>query len=159
MLQLFTLIHVDPEAYHPKLEGPDLRSSFDSISPNEPRFPKSLYLIQPLFSAYELNPVAQATQGHVAIPGGLDLDAWIVPSESAPADKLAAEPEKPRVRKNKKSKEKESAPDIYSLRRRARCQIVRQPSHCYAANPWPYPPQPITLSFTSVFYPSLWDCR
>ena len=60
-----------------------------------------------MFSAYELNPVAQTAQEHVAIPEGLDLDAWIVPSEAAAADKLVAEPEEPRVRKNKKGKEKE----------------------------------------------------
>ena len=60
-----------------------------------------------MFSAYELNPVAQTAQEHVAIPEGLDLDAWIVPSEAVAANKLVVEPEEPRVKKNKKGKEKE----------------------------------------------------
>jgi len=45
----------------------------------EPRFPKSLYLIHPLFSGYELNPVGINAQASVAVPEGLDLDSWIVP--------------------------------------------------------------------------------
>ena len=45
----------------------------------EPRFPKSLYLIHPLFSGYDLNPVGINAQASVAIPEGLDLDSWIVP--------------------------------------------------------------------------------
>lgn len=45
----------------------------------EPVFPKSLYLVHPLVSAYPLNPVASAAQGNVPIPEGLDLDKWIVP--------------------------------------------------------------------------------
>jgi len=50
------------------------------VTPSEePRFPKSLYLIQPLFSGYELNPVGTNAQASVAIPEGLDLDSWIVP--------------------------------------------------------------------------------
>jgi AP-3 complex subunit delta-1 len=81
-LQLFTFISADLDAYRPKpqsstpsLAGP---SSIDVVSPDEPRFPKSLYLIQPLFSDYELNPVALHAQASVPVPEGLDLDAWIV---------------------------------------------------------------------------------
>lgn len=47
--------------------------------PEAPRFPKSLYLIQPLFSVYELNPVAAHAQVSIAVPDDLDLDTWIVP--------------------------------------------------------------------------------
>jgi len=83
-------------------------SSFDPIALTEPRFPKSLYLIQPLFSAYELNPVALHAQESVPIPEGLDLDAWIVPP---PPDSQASEygngPEERKVRKSKKGKGKE----------------------------------------------------
>lgn len=50
-----------------------------SSSSVEPRFPKSLFLVHPLFSVYELNPVAASAQASVPIPEGLDLDAWIVP--------------------------------------------------------------------------------
>jgi AP-3 complex subunit delta-1 len=45
----------------------------------EPRFPKSLYLIHPLFTGYELNPLGINAQTSVVIPEGLDLDSWIVP--------------------------------------------------------------------------------
>jgi len=38
-----------------------------------------LYLIGPLFTIYELNPVALTAQASVPVPEGLDLDAWIVP--------------------------------------------------------------------------------
>ena len=44
---------------------------------SEPHFPKSLYLIQPLFATYPLNPVAPEAQASVAVPKGLDLNAWI----------------------------------------------------------------------------------
>jgi AP-3 complex subunit delta len=58
------------------LDGPP--SSSDEL-----RFPKSLYLIQPLVSPYELNPVAATAQASVVPPEGLNLDAWFVepPSE------------------------------------------------------------------------------
>lgn len=81
-LQLFTFISADLNAYRPKpqsstpsLAGP---SSIDVVPLDEPRFPKSLYLIRPLFSEYELNPVALHAQASVPVPEGLDLDAWIV---------------------------------------------------------------------------------
>lgn len=58
------------------MDGPPLRS-------DELRFPKSLYLIQPLFSPYDLNPVAATAQASVVPPEGLNLDSWFVepPSE------------------------------------------------------------------------------
>ena len=54
-----------------QLDGPPSRS-------DELRFPKSLYLIQPLFTPYELNPVAATAQASVVPPEGLNLDAWFV---------------------------------------------------------------------------------
>jgi len=85
VLELCTLISADLNSYRPRADvispgpiaGP---SSFGSeVTPSEePRFPKSLYLIQPLFSGYELNPVGTNAQASVAIPEGLDLDSWIV---------------------------------------------------------------------------------
>jgi AP-3 complex subunit delta-1 len=59
-----------------QLDGPPSRS-------DELRFPKSLYLIQPLVTPYELNPVAATAQASVVPPEGLNLDAWFVepPSE------------------------------------------------------------------------------
>lgn len=104
-MQLFRFIQADLDAHRPKpLTTPGSSSSFDSDPTADPRFPKSLYLIQPLFSAYELNPVALAAQASVPVPEGLDLDAWIVapPRESAPE-----EPANRKVKKVKKGKGKE----------------------------------------------------
>lgn len=75
-----------------------------------PEFPKSLYLIHPLVSAYPLNPVASAAQANVPIPEGLDLDKWIVPP---PKDVLLTPAtegeERGRKPKKKKGKKKESS--------------------------------------------------
>lgn len=76
----------------------------------EPRFPKSLYLIRPLFTTYELNPVASTAQASVPIPEGLDLDAWIVPSQQ---DRVIDEDEDVddmtrKAKKSKKGKGKET---------------------------------------------------
>ncbi|KAJ7170232.1 Ap3d1 protein [Mycena filopes] len=66
-LQLFSFINADLNAYRPKPVD----------NPFAEAFPKSLYLLEPLHGAYELNPVALAAQASVPIPEGLDLDAWI----------------------------------------------------------------------------------
>jgi AP-3 complex subunit delta len=106
-LQLFTLINADLDAYRPKPENSDIGSSFDPMTSAEPRFPKSLYLIEPLFSRYELNPVAASAQASVPIPEGLDLDAWIVPSEASAIAEDVVENEEPHVKKSKKGQERE----------------------------------------------------
>lgn len=77
-------INADLHSYRPKqggtLEyGDSFASGFESAVSNEPHFPKSLFLIRPLFGSYELNPVALTAQESVPIPDGLDLDSWIVP--------------------------------------------------------------------------------
>jgi len=83
-----------------------LASSFDPVA--EPSFPKSLYLIRPLVSTYELGPVAPAAQASVPVPEGLDLDAWIVSAMQEPlVDDESHQVEK-RVKKSKKGKEKET---------------------------------------------------
>ncbi|KAH8101043.1 Adaptor protein complex AP-3 delta subunit [Phellopilus nigrolimitatus] len=86
ILQLFNFIRADLSSYRPKPkpEFPNgfadaSTSVFDPVGTSEPHFPKSLYLLQPLFSAYPLNPIAPEAQASVAVPDGLDLDAWIVP--------------------------------------------------------------------------------
>jgi len=71
----------------------------------EINFPKSLYLIQPLFSAYELNPVASHAQTSVPIPDGLDLDAWIVPPPREPV--LSPEKTTSEKKTSKRGTEKE----------------------------------------------------
>jgi len=67
----------DLNSYQPKGHLP-ISPATDKPLSNEPAFPKSLYLIQPLFGSYELNPVASCAQASVPVPEGLDLDAWIV---------------------------------------------------------------------------------
>ncbi|KAJ6502639.1 adaptin N terminal region-domain-containing protein [Mycena vulgaris] len=106
-LQLFTFIQADLNAYRPKpVDNPfaEASSSFDPIASGEPRFPKSLYLLQPLHGAYELNPVALAAQASVLIPDGLDLDAWIV---SPPQEPVLEADLEAKARKIKKGKGKE----------------------------------------------------
>ncbi|KAJ3813936.1 adaptin N terminal region-domain-containing protein [Lentinula aff. lateritia] len=101
-LQLFNFILADLNSYRPRSTGNPFDESSSSYANSdvisEPRFPKSLFIIQPLFSSYELNPVAQHAQESVPIPEGLDLDAWIVPP---PADPLS-----PLERGEKKAKRK-----------------------------------------------------
>ncbi|KAJ7754976.1 adaptin N terminal region-domain-containing protein [Mycena maculata] len=107
-LQLFTFIQADLNAYRPRpiIDNPfaEASSSFDPMASGEPRFPKSLYLIQPLHGTYELNPVALAAQASVPIPDGLDLDAWIV---APPPEPVAGDDAEAKVRKVKKGKGKE----------------------------------------------------
>ncbi|KAM5535884.1 hypothetical protein V8D89_010502 [Ganoderma adspersum] len=129
LLQLFTFVRADLNAYKPQprsnltyggessmslslsAEGFGEPSSTVSPSPSsEPHFPKSLYLIKPLFGAYELNAVALSAQASVPIPDGLDLDAWIVPFQEEPS--LApgdAADEALEGKKGKKGKRKEGA--------------------------------------------------
>ena len=83
-LQLFNFISADVNSYlsHPRVASssplPGSSSHLDEpfSRPDELRFPKSLYLIQPLFASYELNPVAGTAQASIILPEGLDLDAW-----------------------------------------------------------------------------------
>ncbi|KAF7347534.1 AP-3 complex subunit delta [Mycena venus] len=108
-VQLFTFIQADLNAYRPKpVDNPfaEASSSFDPIGSAEPRFPKSLYLLQPLHGAYDLNPVALAAQASVPVPEGLDLDAWIVAPPQEPAPEVDADV---KARKVKKGKGKEKA--------------------------------------------------
>ncbi|KAF7307227.1 AP-3 complex subunit delta [Mycena indigotica] len=104
-LQLFNFIQADLNGYKPLPPNnpfAEASSSFDPVGSAEPRFPKSLYLIQPLHSAYELNPVALLAQASVPVPEGLDLDVWFV----APPPEPAAKPEL-KTPKSSKGKGKE----------------------------------------------------
>ena len=74
---------------------------------NGPQFPKSLYLVQPLFSSYELNAVAASAQAFVPVPDGLDLDSWIVPPP-----REAAQSSSPPVREKKKKVKKGKGKDV-----------------------------------------------
>jgi AP-3 complex subunit delta len=109
---LFAFIQADLNSYRPKFENgfgfPDAGPSFESA---EPRFPKSLYLIRPLFTSYELNPVALTAQENVPIPEGLDLDAWFVPPPPEPIIQINTDAdggiEKKKTKKGKKGKGRE----------------------------------------------------
>jgi AP-3 complex subunit delta len=80
-----TFIRADLSAFQPRPDsngvdyGEAGSSAFGMETSSEPRFPKSLFLVQPLFTTFELNPVAAQAQASVPVPEGLDLHAWIVP--------------------------------------------------------------------------------
>jgi len=83
-------------------------AAFDPVS--EPSFPKSLYLMHPLFTSYELNPVASIAQASVPVPDGLDLDAWIVPSmqERVVDEQDDGDLTERKTKRSKRGKERES---------------------------------------------------
>ncbi|TBU29793.1 Adaptor protein complex AP-3 delta subunit [Dichomitus squalens] len=126
LLQLFTFIRADLSAYKPQprntsmygessmspgAEGfgePSSTASASTSPASEPYFPKSLYLIRPLFGAYELNAVALSAQASLPIPEGLDLEAWIVPFKEDPTPLAGdATDEALEGKKGKKGKRKE----------------------------------------------------
>ncbi|KAI0800586.1 Adaptor protein complex AP-3 delta subunit [Fomes fomentarius] len=114
LLQLFTFIRADLTAYKPcppeSLKYSEVSAvGFGEPPSSDPRFPKSLYLMKPLFVAYELNAVALTAQASVPIPEGLDLDAWIVPfSEDIVSTQEAAGDEPLEGKKSKKNKKKDA---------------------------------------------------
>lgn len=76
-MQLFTFIRADLASFRAEDDsaaGPPADETSQS-----PTYPKSLLLINPLFSAYELNSVNTAAQDSIPVPESLDLDVWIVP--------------------------------------------------------------------------------
>ncbi|KAF8203875.1 adaptin N terminal region-domain-containing protein [Pholiota molesta] len=110
-LELFSFIAADLSSHRSRSDiassNPFSESSSaqdESTSSDELRFPKSLYLIQPLFSGYELNPVATNAQASVPVPEGLDLDAWIVPPPREVVQVKADEGDDDHEKKAKKSK-------------------------------------------------------
>ncbi|KAF8515768.1 Adaptor protein complex AP-3 delta subunit [Hysterangium stoloniferum] len=109
-LQLFTFVKADLSAFKPKVRPLAPTVEFDNAFadaplPSEPHFPKSLYLISPLTTSYELNPVAREAQGSVPVPEGLDLDSWIIPPPKEES-KLEAAHTAPTKKKKGKGKEK-----------------------------------------------------
>lgn len=68
-------------------------------------FPKSLYLIQPLFNSYTLNPVNAQAQASVPLPDGLDLDVWFIPP---PQSAKIFDEEGTKTKRSKKGKGKET---------------------------------------------------
>ncbi len=126
LLQLFTFVRADLSAYQPLprsslpysesgmvLSAEGFGEPSSTVSPSlisEPHFPKGMYLIKPLFGAYELNAVALSAQASVPVPDGLDLDAWIVPFQDGPSLVAGdAADEALEGKKGKKGKRKEGA--------------------------------------------------
>lgn len=75
-MQLFTFIRADLASFRPEDSNVGLPVNDTS---HHPVYPKSLLLINPLFSNYELNSVSIAAQDSIPVPEFLDLDVWIVP--------------------------------------------------------------------------------
>ncbi|KAG6888235.1 hypothetical protein C0992_009227 [Termitomyces sp. T32_za158] len=122
--QLFRLIQADLDAHRPKsstLFSPDSSGTYNP----EPRFPKSLYLVEPLSATYELNPVATNAQVSVPIPEGLNLDAWIIP----PPHEVVDQPtdRKKKGRKGKEKDAKESKTKASKKKAGVECQDVLAP--------------------------------
>lgn len=60
----------------------DIQGGFEDSnhkSNSNPPYPKSLFLLQPLFTSHELNTLAYKAQEAVRIPEGLNLDVDVVP--------------------------------------------------------------------------------
>jgi len=120
MVNLFTFVRADLSVYRPKTDvGMDMAVSmsasfgagFDDTgfgdNSLDPSFPKSLYLIRPLFSAYELNAVAPEAQSLVDVPVDLNLEAWIVPPPREFTEPFESDgTTEPKKKKSKKGKEK-----------------------------------------------------
>ncbi|KAF9786882.1 adaptin N terminal region-domain-containing protein [Thelephora terrestris] len=111
-LGLFVLISADLSQFKPRpAESYAFAGDSGAFEPasTEPEFPKSLYLIHPLVSAYPLNPVASVAQENVPIPEGLELDKWIVPppKDIVPTH-VTGEGERGRRPRKKKGKQKEA---------------------------------------------------
>jgi AP-3 complex subunit delta-1 len=109
-VQLFAFIRADLASFRP--EDDSITDPPVSETSQNPTYPKSLLLINPLFSAYELNSVNTAAQDCIPLPESLDLDAWIIPPprqytmpDAVPAD-YTPEGERPSVKKKLKGKGK-----------------------------------------------------
>jgi AP-3 complex subunit delta-1 len=108
-VQLFTFIRADLSSFRP--EDSNVGFLVNDTS-QHPAYPKSLLLINPLFSNYELNSVSIAAQDSIPFPEFLDLDVWIIPppKELSMDDAAAAndteEGERPLTKKKVKSKGK-----------------------------------------------------
>jgi AP-3 complex subunit delta len=109
-MQLFTFIRADLASF--RSEDPTAGLLVNDAN-QHPAYPKSMLLINPLFSNYQLNSVNIAAQDSIPVPEILDLDAWIVPppKEFSTADAATAndtqQGERPLTKKKVKGKGKE----------------------------------------------------
>lgn len=79
--QLLAFVSADLDKHVPPQRAgiPGMDDGFGDDS-NEPPYPKSLFLFQPLFTSHELNSLAYRAQEAVRIPDDLQLDIAIVPN-------------------------------------------------------------------------------
>ncbi|KAG9009375.1 AP-3 complex subunit delta [Tulasnella sp. 427] len=93
----------------------------ESSTNDSPLFPKSLKLIHPLSSPFELNAVASEAQGKVRMPEGLDLDIDIVPISVRASPELTGNTQPKKRKKKDPNKQsglmgsEDAAPPIGSL--------------------------------------------
>ena len=83
LLVLLSFVEADLVSHVPTRENGsadllEVEGGFEE-SKDDPPYPKSLFLFQPLFTAYELNAVAYKAQNAVRLPESLDLDRDFVP--------------------------------------------------------------------------------
>jgi len=86
--QLFNFVQTDIKNHVPPANAvassstsiPGLEGGFEEGQRDNPDYPKSLFLLQPLFTSHELNTTAYKAQESVRIPEGLNLDLDIVPN-------------------------------------------------------------------------------
>jgi hypothetical protein len=85
---IFTLIRNDLEqknsSENRKEDKEDMNVSVERVIDVQPDYPKSAYLLLPLFAAYELNPVEYKAQERVEVPDSLDLSKPFVDPETLP---------------------------------------------------------------------------
>ena len=91
LLQLLSFIDADLTSHQPPLKKiqsdiPGMKDGFESAAEDHPSYPKSLFLLPPLFSSYELNAVALQAQSSISIPDGLDLEHDLVPGGGFPTN-------------------------------------------------------------------------
>jgi AP-3 complex subunit delta-1 len=119
-VQLFKFIRADLASR--RLEEDSTTSLPVDETNQSPAYPKSLLLIDPLFSVYELNSVNIAAQDSIPVPEFLDLDAWIVPppreftlpDAAVPDDTQSGEqrPIKKKLKSKGKGKGKEKGSEV-----------------------------------------------
>ena len=83
LLVLLSFVEADLASHFPSRDDGaagllEVEGGFEESKANPP-YPKSLFLFQPLFTAYELNAVAYKAQIAVRLPESLDLDRDFVP--------------------------------------------------------------------------------
>jgi AP-3 complex subunit delta-1 len=79
--------HVPPAKRPERIRIPGMDGGFEDADEesgsgsgtDQPPYPKSLFLFQPLFTSHELNALAPMAQAAVPLPEGLNLDMDIVP--------------------------------------------------------------------------------